>query len=93
MNRSLRLAALALFMGAGVVVAAPVVTSPGRPTQPLVDKSASRASHPDFVLHVDRKSGCVWRVSTLDGTRNGDRLPCARSKSAQRQASGSKRTE
>jgi hypothetical protein len=38
---------------------------------------------------VDRKSGCVWRVSTLDGTRNGDRLPCARSKSAQRQASGS----
>jgi len=93
MTRSLHLAALALCMGAGVVVAAPVVTGPDRPMQPVVERSDSRASRPDFVLHVDRKTGCVWRVSTLDGSRNGDRLPCARPKSAQRQVPGSKRSE
>lgn len=77
MTRSLHLAAVALLMGAGVVAAAPAVTSHGPLPQSAVS-SAPAAARPDFVLHVDSKSRCVWRVSTVDGKRHGDRLPCAK---------------
>jgi hypothetical protein len=79
MTRSLHLAILALLMGAGVVLAAPVVNR--QANLPLQAAKPVRApSHSDFVFHVDSKSGCVWRVSTVDGSRNGDRLPCAKSR-------------
>lgn len=80
MTRSLHLALLALLLGAGVVFAAPVINDHQRLLRLVADKPAPRASRPDFVLHVDSKTGCVWRVSTADGKRHGDRLPCSRPK-------------
>lgn len=78
MTRSLHLAAVALLMGAGVVVAAPAVTSHDPQPRSAAVSPASTEKRPDFVLHVDSKSRCVWRVSTVDGKRQGDRLPCAK---------------
>lgn len=78
MTRSLQLAIFALLMGAGVVLAAPAVTSHDNLPQLIAGRSAPTAKRPDFVLHVDSKSRCVWRVSTADGKRQGDRLPCAK---------------
>jgi hypothetical protein len=78
MTRSLHLAILTLLMGAGVVFAAPAVTTHDGPPRLIADKAGPTAKRPEFVLHVDSKSRCVWRVSTLDGKREGGRLPCAR---------------
>jgi hypothetical protein len=78
MTRSLHLAIIALFMGAGVVFAAPAVTTHDSLPRSIADRSEPAAKRPEFVLHVDSKSRCVWRVSTVDGKREGGRLPCAR---------------
>jgi hypothetical protein len=78
MTRSLHLAILALLLGAGVVFAAPAVTNQDRLPRSIADRSEAAARRPEFVLHVDSKSRCVWRVSTVDGKREGGRLPCAR---------------
>lgn len=87
MARPLRLAVILLLMCAGIVVAAPVATSPDR-AQPLtIAKPLSKPVRNDVVLEVDQKSGCVWRVSLATGRRERESFLCKRS------TKGLKRTE
>jgi hypothetical protein len=80
MRRPLRLALIMLLMGAGVVIAAPAVTHSGKSALSEAAMPARQVASNEFVLHVDRKSGCVWRVSAETGRRNLDPLPCKRPK-------------
>ncbi|GEO14014.1 hypothetical protein [Microvirga aerophila] len=86
MTRPLRLALIMLLTGAGVVFAAPVVTNAGKGHVSKVVAPARQANPGGFVLHVDQKTGCVWRVSSETGKRNLDPLPCKRPKSKLAQA-------
>ena len=86
MTRPLRLALSMLLTGAGVVFAAPVVTNAGKGQVSKVEAPVRQAIRSGFVLHVDQKTGCVWRVSSETGKRNLDPLPCKRPKSKPAQA-------
>ena len=86
MARPLRLALIMLLTGAGVVIAAPVVTSTGRVKSPGIEAPAKPVVHSEYVFHVDQKSGCVWRIAVESGRRNLDTLPCKRPKLKSRQA-------
>ena len=81
MARPLRLALILLLMCAGVVVAAPVVTNSDQHQPSLVAAAAPKPVLNDFILQVDSKAGCVWRVSVATGRRELDPLPCRRPKS------------
>jgi hypothetical protein len=80
MTRPLRLALIMLLMGAGVVIAAPVVTNTQKGQFFKAEDTARQAVRNEFVLHVDRTTGCVWRISAETGRRNLDPLPCKRPK-------------
>ena len=81
MARPLRLALIPLLMCAGVVVAAPVLTNSDQHQASLVSAAAPKPVLNDFILQVDAKAGCVWRVSVATGRRELDPLPCRRPKS------------
>jgi hypothetical protein len=81
MARPLRLALILLLMCAGVVVAAPVMTNSDQHQPSLVTAVAPKPVLNDFILQVDSKAGCVWRVSVATGRRELDPLPCRRPKS------------
>ena len=81
MARPLRLALILLLMCAGVVVAAPVVTNPAQNQPSSVPAAAPKPVLNDFILRVDSRSGCVWRVTVATGRRELDPLPCRRPKS------------
>ena len=78
MARPLRLALIPLLMCAGVVVAAPVLTNSDQHQASLVTAVAPKPVPDDFILRVDSKAGCVWRVSVATGRRELDPLPCRR---------------
>jgi len=77
MARLLRLAFIMLLLCAGVVVAAPVVMTSGDATKPPLDMPTPKPPRNEFVLHVDQRSGCVWRVSIETGKRELT-SPCRR---------------
>jgi len=86
MSRPFRLGLVLLLFGAGVVVAAPVIMN--QPSEPL-PSAAAVAPKPirnEFILQVDSKSGCLWRVSVATGRRERDPLPCKRPRSGVRKA-------
>jgi len=70
-----------LLTGAGVVFAAPVVTNAGKGQVSKAEAPVRQTIRSGFVLYVDQKTGCVWRVSSETGKRNLDALPCKRPKS------------
>ncbi len=80
MTRPLRLALIMLLTGAGVVFAAPVVTNTGKGQASKTEALVRQTIRSGFVLHVDQKTGCVWRVSSETGKRHLDPLPCKRPK-------------
>lgn len=81
MARPLRLALVLLLLCAGAVVAAPILTNSDQRMPPSVAAATPKPVRTDFVLQVDAKSGCVWRVSVATGRRELDPLPCKRPKS------------
>jgi hypothetical protein len=81
MARPLRLALVLLLMCAGVVLAAPVVTNSGQHQPSSVAMVAAKPVLNDFILRVDSRSGCVWRVSVATGRRELDPLRCKQPKS------------
>ncbi len=88
MARPLRLALILLLMCAGVVVAAPVVTNSDQHQPSLIAAAAPKPVLNDFILQVDSKSGCVWRVWVDTGHRELDPFPCRRRKSTIKNAKG-----
>jgi hypothetical protein len=54
----------------------------------LVSAAAPKPVLNDFILQVDAKAGCVWRVSVATGWRELDPLPCRRPKSRIKNAKG-----
>lgn len=78
MTRPFRLALIMLLMCAGIVVAAPLVTKVNQSQPASITQPAPMLLPDDFVLHVDRRSGCVWRVSTTTGRRELASQPCKR---------------
>jgi hypothetical protein len=80
MARPLRLALFLLLMCAGAVVAAPGITNFNPNLQLTTAVPVSKPVRDDFVLHVDRESGCVWRISLATGKRELGSLPCKRPK-------------
>jgi hypothetical protein len=92
MARPLRLALILLLMCAGAVVAAPGITNFNPNPRSTIAVPVSKPVRDEFVLHVDRQSGCVWRVSMATGKRELGDLPCQRPKrelkKAERQIAG-----
>jgi hypothetical protein len=90
MARPLRLAVILLLMCAGAVVAAPGITNSNPTPRATIAVPVPKPVRDAFVLQVDQKSGCVWRVSLATGKRALDPLPCQRPKrelkKAERQA-------
>ncbi len=86
MARPLRLALILLLMCAGVVVAAPIVTNSDQPKPSSVAAATPKPVLNDFILWVDARSGCVWRVSETTGQRELDPLPCKRPKNRTKSA-------
>ena len=80
MTPPLRLALIMLLMCAGIVVAAPLVTRVDTSERALTAKPGPALARETFVLQADRRSGCVWRVSTTTGRRELGFLPCRRIK-------------
>ncbi len=85
MARPLRLALIVLLIGAGVV-AAPIVTNSDQPKPSSVAAATPKPVLNDFILWVDARSGCVWRVSETTGQRELDPLPCKRPKNRTKSA-------
>ena len=86
MARPLRLALILLLMCAGLVVAAPVVTNSNQHQPSSVVGAAPKPLLNDFILQVDSKAGCVWRVPVATGRRELDPLPCKRPKNRTKSA-------
>jgi hypothetical protein len=80
MARPLRLALILLLMCAGAVVAAPGITNVNPNPLSTIAVPVPKPVRDEFVLHVDRQSGCVWRVSMATGKRELGFLPCQRPK-------------
>jgi hypothetical protein len=80
MARPLRLALILLLMCAGAVVAAPGITNVNPNPRSTIAVPVPKPVRDDFVLHIDRQSGCVWRVSMATGKRELGFLPCQRPK-------------
>ncbi len=68
MARPIRLALILVALCAGIV-AVPAVTTPGSDPPPMARTPTPAPVRDDFILRVDRQSGCVWRVSVTTGKR------------------------
>jgi hypothetical protein len=73
-------------MCAGAVVAAPGITNVNPNPRSTLAVPVPTLVRDDFVLQVDRQSGCVWRVSVATGKRQLGFLPCKRPKSELKKA-------
>jgi hypothetical protein len=51
------------------IVAVPAVTTPGSDPPSMARTPTAAPVRDDFILRVDRQSGCVWRVSVTTGKR------------------------
>jgi hypothetical protein len=80
MARPIRLALILLLLCAGVVVAAPIVTNSDQYQTSSIAVAAPKPVLNDFIIRVDSRSGCVWRVSVATGRRTLDPIPCRRHK-------------
>jgi len=68
MARPTRLALILVALCAGIV-AVPAVTTPGSDPPSMARTPTPVPARDDFILRVDRQSGCVWRVSVTTGKR------------------------